>query len=140
MEQAVVRPGTVADLAAIRAIGEDGSWRAEDYLCYQFDVAAIDGAVVGFIVTRRLAEDEAEVLNLGVSLGARRRGVARCLLGRAIERWPGRWFLEVRASNAAARTFYQNMGFHILATRAGYYPTNNGKSAEMGIVMEKGKC
>jgi ribosomal protein S18 acetylase RimI-like enzyme len=85
MEQPVVRDGTVADLAAIGAIEADVSWPVEDYLAYQLDVAEIEGEVVGFLVTRRLVEGEAEILNLAVGSGFRRRGVARVLLEKACE-------------------------------------------------------
>jgi ribosomal protein S18 acetylase RimI-like enzyme len=139
MEQPVVRDGTVADLAAIGAIEADVSWPVEDYLAYQLDVAEIEGEVVGFLVTRRLVEGEAEILNLAVGSGFRRRGVARVLLEKAFERWPGRWFLEVRASNGGAQLFYKNMGFQKIGVRPGYYPTENGKSPEEGIVMEMRK-
>ncbi len=137
----MIREGRAEDGAAIAAVqaasADAASWEVD--FSYQVDVAEVDGEVVGFLVTRRLVEGESEVLNLAVSPGYRRRGVARELLSVALARWPGRWFLEVRASNNAALECYQNLGFHIIGRRKGYYPSENGKSAEVGIVMEKGK-
>ncbi len=138
MGTSLIRPGTAEDLRAIGRVQSD-EWRLEDYLAYQIDVAEVDGEIVAFLVTRRLAEDEAEVLNIAVSEAHRRQGLASRLLQTAFDRWPGRWFLEVRASNLGAQICYQNLGFRRIGVRPGYYPTKNGKSAEEGIVMEKGK-
>lgn len=143
MEQFVVRPGTAADLAEVAGLQasapEAAGWRVQDYLDYQFDVAEVAGKVVGFLVTRRLVEGEAEVLNLAIDPGHRRRGIARALLASAFARWPGRWFLEVRASNEGAQACYRNLGFRKVGIRDGYYRTEDGNSSEKGIVMEKGK-
>ena len=143
MEQLVIRPGTPADLAAVAHIQaqapEAADWRVEDYLAYQLDVAEIAGNLVGFLVTRRLVEGESEVLNLAIHPGHRRQGIARALLASAFARSPGRWFLEVRASNEAALECYRKLGFQNVGIRPGYYRTEDGNSPEEGIVMEKGK-
>ena len=143
MEQFVIRPGTFADLAAVAGLQaqapEAAGWRVEDYLAYQLDVAEHAGIVVGFLVTRRLVEGESEVLNLAIHPGHRRQGIARTLLAAAFERWPGRWFLEVRASNEGAQECYRKLGFRKVGIRDGYYRTEDGNSSEKGIVMEKGK-
>ena len=143
MEQLVIRPGTPADLAAVAHIQaqapEAADWRVEDYLAYQLDVAEIAGNLVGFLVTRRLVEGESEVLNLAIDPGHRRKGIARALLASAFARSPGRWFLEVRASNEAALECYRKLGFQNVGIRPGYYRTEDGNSSEEGIVMEKGK-
>lgn len=144
MEQfVVVRPGTPADLTAVADVQaqapEAAGWRVEDYLTHQLDVAEMAGNVVGFLVTRRLLEGESEVLNLAIAPAYRRQGVARTLLAAAFERWPGTWFLEVRASNRAAQECYRKLGFRNVGIRPGYYRTDDGNSPEEGIVMEKGK-
>lgn len=143
MEQLVIRPGTPADLAAVAHVQaqapEAADWRVEDYLAYQLDVAEIAGNLVGFLVTRHLVAGEAEVLNLAIAPAYRRQGIARTLLAAAFERWPGRWFLEVRASNEGAQACYRNLGFRKVGIRPGYYRTEDGNSPEEGIVMEKGK-
>ena len=143
MEQLVIRPGTPADLAAVAGLQvqapEAAGWRVEDYLTYQLDVAEIAGNLVGFLVTRRLVEGESEVLNLAIAPAYRRQGIARTLLAAAFERWPGSWFLEVRASNEPAQECYRKLGFRKVGIRPGYYRTEDGKSPEQGIVMEKRK-
>jgi ribosomal-protein-alanine N-acetyltransferase len=79
---------------------------------------------VGFGVLGLLA-DEAEIESLAVSSPWRRRGIARrlCmdLLGWARARAANHVSLEVRVSNTAARTLYESLGFHGVATRRGYY-------------------
>ena len=144
MEQfVVVRPGMLADLTAVADVQaqapESAGWRVEDYLTHQLDVAEMAGKVVGFLVTRRLVAGEAEVLNLAIASAYRRQGIARTLLAAAFERWPGSWFLEVRASNQAAQECYRKLGFQNVGIRPGYYRTEDGNSPEEGIVMEKGK-
>ena len=143
MEQLVIRPGTPADLAAVAHVQaqapEAADWRVEDYLAYQLDVAEIAGNLVGFLVTRHLVAGEAEVLNLAIAPAYRRQGIARILLAAAFARSPGRWFLEVRASNEAALECYRKLGFQNVGIRPGYYRTEDGNSPEEGIVMEKGK-
>jgi ribosomal-protein-alanine N-acetyltransferase len=74
---------------------------------------------LGFLAWREIASGEFEILNLAVARAARRRGVGQALLDAALR--PGRWFLEVRASNAAARAFYRQAGFGELGERVRYY-------------------
>ncbi len=143
MEPLVIRPGTAADLAAVAHVQaqapEAAGWHVEEYITYQLDVAELDGRVVGFLVTRSLFEGESEVLNLAIAPAYRRQGIAGTLLAAAFERWTGRWFLEVRASNQPAQECYRKLGFRNIGIRPGYYRTEDGKSPEEGIVMEKGK-
>ena len=76
-----------------------------------------------------------EIANLAVVPTARRRGVARALLeaivAEARESRIVRLFLEVRESNAAARTLYASAGFAPIARRARYYR----KPVEDAIVL-----
>jgi len=141
MGTAVIREAEAADWGAIAAIQvrvpEAAGWKVEDYFSYQVDVACVEEVLAGFLVTRRLVEGESEVLNLAILPEYRRRGFARGLLERAMGRWPGRWFLEVRVSNVSALGCYENLGFRRIGVRPGYYPTENGKSPEEGIVMER---
>jgi ribosomal-protein-alanine N-acetyltransferase len=65
--------------------------------------------------------DEHELLNLAVAPEHRRKGIARTLLDYAKRQGPGLWFLEVRESNTAARTFYKSHGFIDFGKRKGYY-------------------
>lgn len=120
-----IRPGRREDLARVAEIqaasSEAARWDVEDYLAHDFRVADRGGAVLGFCVARRVAEDESELLNLAVDPARRREGVATALLRDLAERHPGAVFLEVRAGNAAALSLYKNFSFQEVAVRAGYY-------------------
>ncbi len=89
------------------------------------------GGVVGFVVAR-CAVDEIEILNLAVAPEARRKGVARRLVGEALA-WgkssgARRAFLEVRESNRAAIRLYESLGFIAAGRRPRYYanPVEDG--------------
>jgi [ribosomal protein S18]-alanine N-acetyltransferase len=128
------RPDDAAAIADIRRSSpEAAQW---DPAGYDVTVAELDGAVVGFLVTREIAEDEFEVLNLGVAPSKRRAGVARALLETLLKRVPCDVFLEVCESNSAARNFYQALGFQELSRRENYYEN----PPEAGIVMKFHSC
>lgn len=75
--------------------------------------------------------DEAHLLNICVHPNARGEGVGRYLLrhvlATAAHEGMSRLLLEVRVSNHAAITLYQNEGFHEIGQRPGYYPAANGR-------------
>lgn len=129
----MTRAGTAADLQRVAAIQsaspEASQWPVNDYLQYAFQVAERDGAVAGFSVHRATDVGEWELLNIAVAPEFRRRGVARELLAALPA---GRIFIEVRASNAAARTLYETSGFRSIGVRRRYYHS----PVEDGIVME----
>ncbi len=76
---------------------------------------------------------EAELGNLAVARGWRRRGVGRRMLdwalARARERGARRIFLEVRLSNRAAQALYERRGFVQVGLRRRYYraPTEDAR-------------
>jgi ribosomal-protein-alanine N-acetyltransferase len=117
----IIRRAGPDDLAAIAAIqtasGEASQWAPQDYLNYTCWLAGD----LAFIVTRDLAADEHEILNLAVTPSARRTGLARALLAHVLQPGSGSWFLEVRASNQAAIRLYESTGFHRSGTRLDYY-------------------
>ncbi len=133
----LLRPARDDDRAAITAIQnaspEASSWDPFDY---DVTVADLDGQVVGFLVTRRIAPDEIEVLNLAVAPPMRRKGVARALVRGVLETLEGAAFLEVRESNTGAREFYESIGFTALVRRPGYY----SDPPEAAIVMKLRSC
>jgi ribosomal-protein-alanine N-acetyltransferase len=115
----LIRSGHPADLPSIQAIQAvsfaAAQWEPGDY---NLLVAEADTVVVGFLVWRAVAPDEAEILNLAVHPGFRRRGVALELLrGLSMPEI----FLEVRAGNQAARALYQRAGFEQCGVRRDYY-------------------
>lgn len=82
------------------------------------------GALLGFVVVRVIA-DECEVLTIAVDPRARRRGVGRAMLERALadahRRGARRAHLEVRAGNRAAIALYTLLGFGERGLRPRYY-------------------
>jgi ribosomal-protein-alanine N-acetyltransferase len=82
------------------------------------------GEVIGYALTRTVI-DEAELLNIAVAPGARRRGTGVRLLRAAMETCRAHgaevMLLEVRESNVAARTLYERHGFVPVGRRVGYY-------------------
>jgi [ribosomal protein S18]-alanine N-acetyltransferase len=79
---------------------------------------------VGYIVGRAVV-DQGEILNLGVMLAARRRGIGTALVRRMLEDFARRGvvsaFLEVRESNFPAQQLYESFGFTAVGRRARYY-------------------
>lgn len=80
--------------------------------------------MLGFLIARHLAP-EWELENIVVAPAARRRGLGRgllnALLSAARETNSDSVFLEVRESNAAARTLYEKAGFGQTGCRKSYY-------------------
>ena len=128
-------PGNEADLNGIERIqsvsAEAAQWPPQDYLSHQLTVARLRGEVVGFAVTRRIALDEDELLNLAVDPAHRGHGIGRRLLEKAIEQASSTIHLEVRESNLAALRLYQKVGFYVTGRRKAYYQN----PSESGIVM-----
>jgi ribosomal-protein-alanine acetyltransferase len=91
------------------------------------------GAPLGF-VWLMLAGEESHLLNLAVSVAARRQGVGARLLAHALSRARragcGQMYLEVRPSNADALLLYRQFSFQQVGVRKAYYPA--GTDAESG--------
>jgi ribosomal-protein-alanine N-acetyltransferase len=103
-----------------------------------FLVAEDGGAVTGYVVARHAA-DEAEILNLGVAPGERRRGTGRALVEAMLALLRARGvaavFLEVRESNTVAQHLYAALGFAGVGRRRRYYrfPTEDAVILRVGI-------
>jgi ribosomal-protein-alanine N-acetyltransferase len=118
----MIRRAAAADLPAIREIQKASPDAAQwDPGGYEVHVADLDGRVIGFLVSRAVAAEEVEILNLAVAPGYRRRGVARELLRALLKDVRGDVFLEVREANQAAQKFYQALGFQEVGRRNSYY-------------------
>ena len=87
-------------------------------------VASVNGVIEGFAVMKFL-DDDAHLLLLAVQPKARMSGI-----GRALVEWLERSCrtagiqrirLEVRASNDAARRFYEALGYRFVSQVGGYY-------------------
>jgi ribosomal protein S18 acetylase RimI-like enzyme/glycosyltransferase involved in cell wall biosynthesis len=140
IEPLFIRPMGAADFAAVAAIQSASpnaaQWSPADYLDYSSWVAELESRVAGFLVTRAVSADEREILNLAVAPEHQRCNVATRLLQWEIESSRGRYFLEVRESNRAARKLYEKLGFAVIQKRPEYY---SGPS-EAAIVMSLQSC
>ncbi len=85
--------------------------------------APASGLVIG-----RVAGGEAEILALGVTPEARRRGLGRSLVQAAVVQAAAAGaeavYLEVAAGNRPARALYRALGFVRVGRRLGYYPAD----------------
>ncbi len=127
-----MREGDGEALRAVqRACPEAAQWEAKEELGRVVWVAEAEGEVAGFAVWQELPGGEAELLNLAVAPGARRRGAGRALV-EAMER--RRVWLEVRASNEEAIRFYEALGFERRGVRRAYYRD----PVEDAVVMGRG--
>lgn len=102
-------------------------------------VAADESRVLAFILVTWVI-DEAEILNVVVAAGQRRRGIGRQVLGAALaaldDSGVRRCHLEVRSSNGAAIGLYRSAGFTENGRRKGYYRSPDG-AGEDALMMLK---
>jgi ribosomal-protein-alanine N-acetyltransferase len=135
-----VRRAERGDLAQIQDIQlaspQAAQWNVTDYLQHDLLVACEGIRLIGFLVGHTLGPGESEILNLAVAPEYRRRGVARELLRHFLSSHSGEIFLEVRASNMAARLFYKSLDFEEVSTRSEYYR----EPLESAIVMKFHSC
>jgi len=123
-----------AALADIHASAFDAPWTADAFadLLAQAGVWAL-AEDDGFVLMR-IAADEAEVLTLAVRPAARRAGLARRLLARALDGaargGARRVFLEVAADNVAAQALYAGAGFAEAGRRPRYYARLDGERVD----------
>jgi len=115
-------------LAIQSASPEAAQWSREQYETSLSDdehsgglVAELDDSLVGFLLYRSNGPGEAEIMNLAVHPLARQRGIAASLLDALRRQLAGAIFLEVRASNRAARALYERSGFVLVGRRTNYY-------------------
>jgi ribosomal-protein-alanine N-acetyltransferase len=133
-----------SDLDGVTAIEQASfshPWRREHFAhelasTHSFPfVAVYDGVLCGFVCLMSLFE-EAQILDVVVAPNQRGRGIARLLMAYAFdvarEQGAHVMALEVRASNTAAITLYERLGFSRCGTRRGYY-----EGTEDAILMEK---
>jgi ribosomal-protein-alanine N-acetyltransferase len=115
--------------AAHREAFDDKSWREdefEDLLDGEgiYGFLAESGDPLGVILCR-VAAGEMEVLTLGVTPAARRRGVARALMAAALpaaqDLGAEQVFLEVAIDNDPAIALYERLGFRGTGLRKSYY-------------------
>lgn len=146
-----IEPATPADLDAVVRIEEacfSAPWTRKmleaelignQFSCFLIARQAHDEATgpepVGY-VSFWVVFEELRIMNLAVAPSARRQGIGRRLVTRALEigcdRSTSKGLLEVRASNQTARRLYGELGFEEVSVRSRYY-TNPTEDA---VLME----
>lgn len=135
-----------AQLAAIDAAAfpeRNSEWTAEDYLRFGGTPGATllsDAEIAEGLLVMMVAGDEGEIINLGVIPAARRKGLARDLLGTA-EDLAARYdirrvFLEVASDNTAARALYAGAGYEERGRRPDYYRRPDGRRVDALILAK----
>ena len=140
-----ISPFTPADLDGVLAAEQvcfSRPWTRDDFEAalsldgYAGFVAREGETLAGYAFAMVIA-DEATLANIATLPAQRGRGVAKALLGRALdccrERGASECYLEVRESNAAARKLYASFGFTEVAARRGYYES----PTEDAVIMKK---
>jgi len=85
--------------------------------------------------------DEAHLLNLSIAKAFQKQGLGRFLLVHMLaianKHQAAHMFLEVRSSNIAAISLYENLGFNEMSIRRGYYPAASGRedAVLMGLAL-----
>jgi [ribosomal protein S18]-alanine N-acetyltransferase len=128
-------PGADADIDAIVALESESftnPWSRQTLVweLQNSDVTLVyvlrrdDERIAAFCVCW-IIFDELHINTLAVAPGDRRQGVATTLLRQvmveAAAKGAQKATLEVRASNMSALALYERLGFHVAATRPGYY-------------------
>jgi len=147
--EVVIEPARLADLEHILRIAQESfvaPWTRK-----MFEAELSGNAFAHLLAARRrtdllgylsfwLVFEELRVMDLAVAPAARRRGVGRALVSRALrfaqDRGASRAVLEVRESNEAAQALYARFGFRRVARRAGYYshPTEDAILMELALL------
>ncbi len=132
----LIRPATLYDVSRLMTIANASStaahWTQQQYRAALLEgvphrvvlVLESDGKVVGFVAGVEIA-GEWELENIAVDLSCQKSGAGTRLLKAFLdvtrESGARSVFLEVRASNAAARALYERHGFRETGVRRGYY-------------------
>ena len=132
-----IRTATAADIPAMLATEQaataypwaESSFRSSFSERYFNAVALCDGEVAGFYIGELVA-GEASLFDIAVHPKQQGKGIGKALLSHFLNEAEARkatdCWLEVRASNQTAITLYQQLGFHQVGVRPGYYPAPGG--------------
>jgi ribosomal-protein-alanine N-acetyltransferase len=131
-----------AIMAIVAESPQAAHWSRESYLNFAKEdssvalIVEVDGEIGGFLIARQIADD-AEILNLAVTVRYRRKGEGAKLLKAALAEFRLRGvksvYLEVRESNTGAMLLYERHGFAISGHRKAYYHQPD----EAAITMER---
>jgi tRNA threonylcarbamoyladenosine biosynthesis protein TsaB len=137
----VVEAQDLPTLAALHQACFDHGWSESDLSVMlaipgtEAIVVELSKAVVAFIVLRQMF-DEAEILSLATSANLRRQGHAETLV-KAAQSKGAKLHLEVAASNTAAQTLYDKLGFAQSGLRKAYYTKPTGPAEDAVIMVWK---
>lgn len=105
---------------------------------YRCLIGEIDGVLASYCIMSTGA-GEAHILNLCVADEFQRRGLGQTLLINMLDEAKvtdvENIFLEVRPSNYAAISLYEQLGFNQIGIRRDYYPTKNGREDAVILAM-----
>ena len=126
------------DLQAVAAIESSvyvfpwtiGNFRDSLLSGYQCTGCWAGGELIGYAIVMT-AMEEAHLLNIAVTDHWQRRGVGSRFLQHIVDTARRQrldmLYLEVRPSNASARSIYERFGFRQLGMRRDYYPAMTGR-------------
>jgi ribosomal-protein-alanine N-acetyltransferase len=129
-------PEMIDDILSIQSECGLSPWTSRGYLAELrrpdavMIAASLGGEVAGFLVGRTplptpASSPDAEIYNIGTRPRFRRKGIGSALLASFLqicdERGTEAIWLDVRASNVAAKAFYLQHGFVKTGSRKGFY-------------------
>lgn len=145
-EQRLLLPMTTAHLDAVMAIEQAAypfPWSRGNFvdsLASGYAASVLydgEGRILGYFVAMAGVE-EMHLLNITVAPDAQRRGHALAMLDALVvlcrERGARQLWLEVRESNARARSIYLRRGFVHVGRRRGYYPAALGQREDAAVM------
>jgi len=100
-----------------------------------------EGRIIGYICAWQVM-DECTITNIAVTKTHRKKGIATYMINSLMSILAplgiSYYYLEVRASNSAARLLYVKLGFHQIGLRKGYYANPTEDALVMALVMKSG--
>ena len=139
-----MQAGDIPAIVAIETLANPSPWSEQQFREELVNPrSTVDLLIVGREIAAYLCSwliaDELQIQNVATSPAFRRRGLAEKLmrhtLKNAVESGVKRVFLEVRASNAAARELYGKFSFVDNGIRKNYYADNeDARLMELNLV------
>ena len=143
----LLEPMCAADLEGVLAIEHSvyefpwtaGNFRDSIRAGYLCRTVWRDGVLLGYFVLLAAA-GEAHLLNLSIAAPMQGRGYGKVLLHESLDlarhASATQMVLEVRPSNAVARSLYQDYGFRQIGVRRSYYPAAAGREDALVFALD----
>ena len=138
-----VPPAWIEQAATLSCLPNEPQYNQAQLMsaCHGADLvlaAVEEELVLGYLIVASVL-DEAEIHTVLVDHGQRGKGIAKQLLVEAVnvlgQQGVQQVFLEVRASNVAAKGLYAGCGFESIGERKNYYKNADG-SREHAVLMQ----